>query len=95
MQYSIKKFIAIESPNEKHNRYSDTFGLHDTGSNKNTNVQCFVAMSGNESKTENEICQLAFSGSFSMISGASGRLVSSDTVAPSWDATGSMFVPDL
>jgi len=52
-------------------------------------------LSGNESKGEGEICQMAFSGSFDMISGASGRLESAETVAPSWEATGTMFVPDL
>jgi hypothetical protein len=95
IQYSIKKFMAIESAGQQSNRYAVVFGLHDTGAARSTIVQCIVPMLGNEDKSEGEICQMAFSGSFGMISGASGRLESAETVAPSWEVTGTMFVPDL
>jgi hypothetical protein len=67
--------------------YFVRFLLENTENGKERYVQSFVPVSGNEARSESEICTLAFSGDYDKITGVSGVLESIATVV------GAEFVP--
>ena len=83
IKYTIKEYGTMQD-NE---RYVVGFGLTNTENDRGTYLQCYVPIEGNETKTEAEVCQMAFTGSYHEITGYSGRLEADPTVI------GSEFVP--
>jgi len=83
IRYIIRQYGVMED-NE---RYVVGFDLTNTENNRGSYVQCYVPVEGNETKTEAEICQLAFSGSYDTITGYSGKLEVDPTVI------GTEFIP--
>tara|TARA_Y100000310_G_scaffold262241_1_gene271863 strand:- start:138 stop:401 length:264 start_codon:yes stop_codon:yes gene_type:complete len=83
IKYTIREY-GVMPDNE---RYVVGFGLINTENDREAYVQCYVPVEGNDSKSQSEICSLAFSGSFDKVAGVSGALESVPTVI------GAEFVP--
>ena len=83
IKYTIKEYGTMPD-NE---RYVVGFGITNTENDRGTYLQCYVPIEGNETKSEAEVCQLAFSSSYDAITSYSGKL----EIDPS--VIGTEFIP--
>tara|TARA_Y100000361_G_C10851976_1_gene184843 strand:- start:40 stop:309 length:270 start_codon:yes stop_codon:yes gene_type:complete len=84
IKYKITRYDLHGNPPDE---YIVGFALTNTTNNQNGYVESRVPIISGKNKTEAEICNIAFSGSYNEITGASGILVESATVI------GAEFVP--